>query len=125
VTATQMVRRVRAATPVHGIVRRERHCPQSLAHKSRQALLPTNLGCSQDLLSLAQVGHRLGATLPSSPLWGGVGGGGVCENLSAYGANTPTLALPTRGREPIVPPDRAAVWIPFPSAPLRPGMTLV
>ena len=34
----------------------------------------------------------------SSPLWGGGGGGGVCDSLSAYGAHTPTLALPTRGR---------------------------
>jgi hypothetical protein len=36
---------------------------------------------------------------PSSPLWGGVGGGGVSECLWGSGANTPTLALPTRGRE--------------------------
>src|SRR3712207_2749009 len=30
--------------------------------------------------------------------WGGGGGGGVSDSLSGYGADTPTLALPTRGR---------------------------
>ena len=32
-----------------------------------------------------------GADQPSSPLWGGVGGGGVSDSLSGSGANTPSL----------------------------------
>src|SRR5262249_36492785 len=34
----------------------------------------------------------------SSPLWGGVGGGGASTELNQRSARTPTLALPTRGR---------------------------
>jgi hypothetical protein len=38
---------------------------------------------------------------PSSPLWGGVGGGGVSTTLAQPCAHTPTPALPTRGREKV------------------------
>jgi hypothetical protein len=37
--------------------------------------------------------------LLSSPLWGADGGGGVCAKPSSAIAHTPTLTLPTRGRE--------------------------
>ncbi len=66
-------------------------------------------------------GGQLSSPQPSSPLWGGDGGGGVGDNLSGAGADTPTLALPTRGRGKKA---QFRARDSLPSASLRPGMTL-
>ncbi len=57
------------------------------------ALLPTSLGLARDL---SLVCRKSGTP---DLRWGGVGGGGVSAELDQRGADTPTLALPTRGRE--------------------------
>ena len=40
---------------------------------------------------------------PSSPLWEGVGGGGVSDSLSAYGGNTPTPPHKGEGKSTVTP----------------------
>ena len=62
---------------------------------------PKSFGAAAPILKVWPVQHGQ----PSSPLWGGDGGGGVSASLSKRSAGTPTLALPTRGRERAPHPD--------------------